>query len=203
MQLALRRTSGVPIFANGAVTGAFAAVMSQAAQRRSQNKGIVSSSESPETKANREAFQKDLNALKTDGTLSSSRTFESADAAATEVLSVTAPLSHKYGLEVAGSIWKGDGGYSYTFPVIGGEGSALLTTAYTGYHTHPSGSLMFSNQFNNHSHSGGGDAGWVATSGKPLYLGVQVGSGVSIGVCSPDSCSNFGRKGTTPSRVLQ
>ena len=119
------------------------------------------------------------------------------------MLDAAAPLSKKYGLELAGSIWKGKSGYSYTFPVIGGKGSASLTTAHIGYHTHPSGSLMFSNQFRNYSYSGGGDAGWVATSGKSLYLGVQTNSGVSIGVCSLGNCPNFGRKGTAPSRVIQ
>ncbi len=189
-------------FANGGATAAFAAVVSATASA-DQNDGTVSAGEGSDTEANRKAFQKELDALRTDGTLSSTRTFESADAAATEVLDATAPLSKKYGLEIAGSIWKGKNGYSYTFPVIGGEGSASLTTAYIGYHTHPSGSLMFSNQFRNYSHSGGGDAGWVAKSGKSLYLGVQTSSGVSIGVCSPGNCPNFGRKGTAPSRVIQ
>ena len=134
--------------------------------------------------------------------MSSARTFGSVDAAAKEVLNATAPLSKKYGLEVAGSIWKDTKGYRYTFPIIGGEGSASLTTAYIGYHTHPSGRLRFSNQI--YSYSGGsGDAGWVSSSGKPLYLGVHTSNGVNIGVCNPGNCSTIEFQGTKPSRVIQ
>lgn len=126
------------------------------------------------TAEDRAAFQKGLDALSTDRTLNPNRNFDSADAAATEVLNATAGLSKQYGLEVAGSIWKSKGGWRYTAPEIGGVGSASLTTGYIGYHTHPSGGLMFSNQFNNHSYSGGGDAGWVAASGSEgIVLGLS------------------------------
>jgi len=154
------------------------------------------------TAEDRAAFQKSLDTLSTDGTLNPNRNFDSADAAAAEVLNATAGLSKQYGLEVAGSIRKSKDGWRYTAPEIGGVGSASLTTSYIGYHTHPSGSLKFSNQFNSYT-GGPGDAGWVASSNKSLYLGVQIGKNVSIGVCSPGSCSQFGRLGTSPSRVLQ
>ncbi|WP_172676762.1 hypothetical protein, partial [Marinagarivorans algicola] len=154
------------------------------------------------TAEDRAAFQKELDALAADGTLSKYRNFKTEDAAATEVLDATAPLSKKYGLEVAGSIWKHKDGWRYTLPEIGGVGSANLTTRYIGYHTHPSGPLKFSNQFNSHT-GGPGDAGWVATSNKSLYVGVQIGGNVSIGVCDPGSCPQFGRLGTSPSMVLK
>lgn len=150
----------------------------------------------------RAALQKSIDALSADGTLSPNRSFESADAAAMEVLNATAGLSKQYGLEVAGSIWESEDGWHYTTPKIGDVGSASLTTSFIGYHTHPNGSFKFSNQFRSHT-GGAGDAGWVASSNKSLYLGVQIGGNVSIGVCSPGSCPQFGRLGTSPSRVLQ
>ena len=192
-------------FANGAQSAAIAfalnAALSQADGTVAAQK-VSAGTPGTGTAEDRAAFQKSLDALSTDGTLNPNRNFDSADAAATEVLNATAGLSKKYGLEVAGSIWKSKGGWRYTTPKIGGVGSASLTTSYIGYHTHPSGSLTFSNQFRSHT-GGPGDAGWVASSNKSLYLGVQIGSNVSIGVCSPGSCPNFGRNGTAPSRVIQ
>mgnify|MGYP001305478865 CR=1 FL=1 len=154
------------------------------------------------TEADRVAFQKELDALTTDGSLSKYRSFDNADAAATEVLDLTAPLSKKYGLEVGGNIWQDKKGWHYTIPIIGGPGSVDVPGSHIGYHTHPYGSMKFSNQFNSYT-GGPGDAGWVASSGKSLYMGVVINGSVSIGVCDPGSCSQFGRLGTSPSRVLK
>ena len=192
-------------FANGAGAAAFASLMREAAQRTGARSNVQKeNADTPGTGTaeDRSAFQKGLDALSTDGTLNPNRNFDSTDVAATEVLNATAALSKQYGLEVAGSIWKSKDGWHYTAPKIGGVGSASLTTSYIGYHTHPSGSLMFSNQFRSYL-GGPGDAGWVAISNKSLYLGVQIGNNVSIGVCSPGSCPQFGRLGTSPSRVLR
>ena len=182
--------SGVSIFKNGARTALTQYLFNEVADVAQQS-------------ANRKALQKQLDALAADGTLSSKRAFGSADAAAKEVLNATAGLSKKYRHEVAGSIWKAEDGYHYTLPEIGTFGTANLTIAYTGYHTHVGGGLIFSNQFDNYGFSGGSDADWVAQSGKSLYLGVQFSDGVRIGVCSPDNCPNFGRNGTPPSRIIQ
>jgi RHS repeat-associated protein len=185
-------------FGNGAFTAALAYVASYAAQRGSLSAGADADAVDP----NREAFQTDLDALVEDGTLSSSRKFPSADAAATEVLNVTTPLSQKYGLEASGNIIPDSiGNYGYTIPEIGGVGSSSASAGYIAYHTHPSGNLAFSNQFNNYS--GNPDTHLVAKSSRSLYLGVQINGAVRIGVCSPGSCPDYGRLGTKPSRILQ
>ena len=192
-------------FAGGLLGAAARHVMGEFSEvpAASEDPASVSAGEGTETEANRAALEKELDALRTDGTLGSSRTFETADAAASEVLSATAPLSQKYGLEIAGSIMKRESGYSYTFPKIGSEGSASISGKYIGYHTHPSGVLMFSNTTNNYRLRGGGDAGWVASTENALYLGVHTNRGVAIGVCEPGNCSKIGQHGTKPSRVLQ
>ena len=154
-----------------------------------------------ETAGNRDALQADLDALKEDGTLSRSHSFGSADEAAKSVLDVVAPLSREHGLEVAGSIFKGSGGkYHYTMPQIGGAASAELSTNWIGYHTHPDGSTIFSNQFRNAG--SGNDAAWVGRSGKSLYVGGQRSNGsVGISVCRPGSCPDYGREGTVGSVI--
>src|SRR5690606_4572250 len=150
------------------------------------------------------AFQEKLDALAADRTLNPYKTFDSADAAAAEVLNVTAPLSAEYGPEVGGNIWESDNGWRYTMPKIGGPGSVGVSTSHIGYHTHPHGDLMFSNRMNNYSGNfDGGDSSWVATANKPLYLGVQHGGAVKIGVCEPGNCSHVGIRGTRPSRIIQ
>lgn len=108
-----------------------------------------------------------------------------------------APLSRQYGLEVGGNIYLGgDGLYHYTLPTIGDSISAPINPNWTGYHTHPSGGLKFSN-----SHFGEGparDLHWVNQPGKALYLGVQQNSGVvGYSVCEPSSCFDFGRRGSS------
>ena len=117
-------------------------------------------------------------------------------------MGVTAKLSAEYGYEVGGNIYQSGDHWRYTIPKIGDQSSASVNTGFIGYHTHPSGSLMFSNRFSAFG-GGPGDANWVETSGKDLYLGIYNGSGVSIGVCSPGSCPDIGRLGTSPSRVVQ
>lgn len=149
-------------------------------------------------------MQKAIDALVTDKTLNSSKLFTSADAAAQEVLDAVTPISEKYGLEAGGNILKNGKYYSYTTPVIGGEGSVGVATHSMGYHTHPSGKLMFSNRTNNFSRSSsGGDSSWVETSQQQLYLGVMSAGAVQVGVCNPGNCSHIGFYGTSPSRVVQ
>ncbi|MCY4344935.1 MAG: hypothetical protein OXE83_15370 [Gammaproteobacteria bacterium] len=118
------------------------------------------------------------------------------------VLNAAAPLSAEHGLEVAGSIYETpEGLFRYTFPRIGEASRASLTTRYRGYHAHPSGELVFSNEFTN---TGDHDYNWVRTARKDLYLGVVGSKGaVRIGVCEYGKCSGSGRFGTDPSRVLQ
>ncbi|WP_105102103.1 Ig-like domain-containing protein [Microbulbifer pacificus] len=189
-------------FANGAATAAFAMAMSSIGRNDVQD--VHSTNGDSASAENIAAFQEELDALAADRTLNPYKAFDSADAAATEVLDVTAPLSEKYGLEVGGNIWKSKNGWRYTMPKIGGPGSVSVSTTHIGYHTHPSGDLMFSNRSNNFSGSFvGGDSSWVAKANKPLYLGVQHGGAVRIGICNPGNCSHVGRLGTPPSRVVQ
>jgi len=186
-------------FANGAAYWTFAAIIQAAATFDTTN--TVGDVEASDTTENREAFQEKLNVLVTDGTLSTKQGFETEDAAAKHVLEVTAPLSKQYGLEVGGNIYLGkDGLYHYTLPTIGHTGSVGISTRWAGYHTHPSGSLKFSN-----SHirmSSDNDLHWVNQSGKALYLGVQQSEGVGIAVCEPGRCFDIGRTGSR-GRVLQ
>lgn len=84
-------------------------------------------------------------------------------------------------------------------PKIGGPESINLPPSHIGYHTHPSGDLFFSNRTTDFT----GDSDWVEIAGKPLYLGVQHGGSVKIGVCEPGSCPHYGQFGTPPSRVIQ
>ncbi|WP_053982306.1 hypothetical protein [Marinagarivorans algicola] len=149
------------------------------------------------------AFQKELNGLVSDGVLSKHHSFKSSDAAAVEVLSVTAPLSKKYGLEVGGSIWKDKKGWHYTTPEIGSATGVGVAGGYIGYHTHTSDGLKFSNAFWPRMGAATHDAGMVSRYNQPLYLGVHYGGNTLIGVCSPGSCSATGRFGTSLSRVLQ
>ncbi|WP_444897527.1 RHS repeat-associated core domain-containing protein [Microbulbifer sp. SSSA005] len=189
-------------FANGAATAAFKVVMNSI---RQSDSGVqeVSSTAGEGSPENAEALQKELDALVADKTLNRYRSFTSPDAAATEVLDATAPLTEKYGLEVSGNIWKSKNGWHYTIPKIGGPGSADLNTGFIGYHTHPHGRLMFSNRMNNYSGDfNGGDSSWVSSAKKPLYLGVVVKGTVKIGVCDP-GCSHVGIYGTPPSRVIK
>ena len=148
---------------------------------------------------NRAGFQKALDALTSDGSLSATRNFETADAAATEVLGLTAPLSKKFGLEISGNIYKGKDGYRYTLPVIGEATTASLNPNYIGYHTHIGGRLLFSNSFTHPR--GPNDIAWINASGRALYMGVQLSTHVGITVCDL-SCSGVGQFGSA-GRVLQ
>ncbi|MDE2769211.1 MAG: RHS repeat-associated core domain-containing protein, partial [Chloroflexota bacterium] len=185
-------------FANGAVTAAFASAFAE-------REATVSSTEGDDEQANRSAFQKRLNELKRDGTLDPSKDFNTPDDAAKHVLNATAPLSAEYGLEVAGSIYETrEGLFRYTFPEIGEATHAFLTMKYRGYHTHPSGELMFSNPFSNSPNTDGNDYRWVRTARKDLYLGVVGNRGaVRIGVCEYRKCSGAGEDGSAPSRIVQ
>jgi hypothetical protein len=188
-------------FANGALTAAFAAAL-----RADWSDGSVSQTNSPTTTTGDvKAFERELRILEKNGTLNPNKKFKTIDGAATEVLSVTAPLSDKYGLEVGGNIVPNGKYYSYTSPTVGGEGTVSVGYyGVAGYHTHPSGSLMFSNKLNNYSKSlTSGDSVWVSASKLPLYLGVGTANNVQIGVCEYRNCSHAGQFGTKPSRIIQ
>ena len=192
-------------FANGALTAAFAYTLSSAVHRVLGSTMVSAGPGDGVVEPDPDAFQAELDKLVKRGILNGERTFSSVDDAALEVLNTAAPLSQKYGLEVSGNIYSNSsGGYRYTIPVIGGAGTASLNPDYIGYHTHPSGKLLFSNQFHNYSGGPGiSDMAWMATSRQALYLGVQVNNAVRIGVCSPGTCYDIGRTGTDPGRVLQ
>lgn len=190
-------------FADGAVTGAFVYLFNDSIRDRDLEK-----------------FRKAIDAKFADGTLSTSRRFETADLAAKEVLTEIAPLSKKYGFEAGGYINYdpngSDVGYYYTRPTVGTRIDVALPSRIVGagiaYHTHPSGALLFSNAQTGGQITGTGnivpnygDTAYVAKTGYPLYLGVETSTGsVAIGVCEPGSCSIYGgRAGTPPSRILE
>lgn len=138
-------------FINGAGSAAFAAALRADWGGESL---LVSDTAKTDKKGDREALQRELNKLEQNGLLSSKRKFNSPDEAAIEVLSVVAPLSEEYGLEVGGNIYKLDGKYQYTKPQIGDGISVAIPTDWIGYHTHPSGGMFFSNSF---ATAGGGN----------------------------------------------
>ena len=150
----------------------------------------------------RAELRSELDSLRKSGTLSRVRAFNTADEAAESVLNVVAPLTDKYGLEIFGNIFKGDAGkYHYTLPQIGGSISAGIDPRWMGYHTHPSGSLVFSNQF--FRAGDGNDALWVNTARKTLYVGaVRRDGSVGVAACEYGSCPNYGKDGTL-GRVIQ
>lgn len=157
-------------------------------------------------------FERDIAGLIKEGKLSpGTGLYDTPDEAAIAVLDVIAPLSGDYQLEVSGHIYQEGEKWAYTRPVVGGPGSAPLATTHIGYHTHPNGSLTFSNSGNNHSGNlNGGDAKWVQASGKDLYVGIRINNKVSIGVCSPGACPDLVRPtlhnqnpGTPPTRILR
>ena len=89
-------------------------------------------------------------------------------------------------------------------PTIGEPEYVEVNTEHTGYHTHTSGDLVFSNPFHNAQYDPkGGDAEWVNISGQPLYLGVVGPDGpVSVGICEVGKCPTTGRGGTKPTRIV-
>jgi hypothetical protein len=186
----------------------FAAHGGSEASAKPESQSLNSGTPGRGTPEARAAFEADIAALEADGTLSSTRSFATADAAAAEPLEAISPLSEKYGFEAGGKIngrqlRHGGERYFYSIPEVGGPSSIRMSPgSYGAYHSHPDGGLMFSNsQFN--AGSGSGDAGWVANHGKPVYLGVASGGRTSIGVCSPGACPTRGLLGTQPSRVVR
>lgn len=152
-----------------------------------------------------EKMQVEIDELLANKTLNTDKIFYNPDEAAKEVLNITAPISEKYGLKVGGNIIRiRKDRYSYTKPIIGGQGSVSVPTHNIGYHTHPGGPLIFSNRTNNFSQNiNGGDPTWISVAKQPLYVGVNVSGSVRIGVCNPENYSHIGRFGTSPSRVIQ
>jgi len=186
-------------FANGAVAGAFSRGFGDIARDQSVRVGGGAESESVldlSVEERQALLRTRLDEMWEAGELRTWHTFASPDAAAIEVLDLLAPLSRRFGLELAGHIRPVDGGYRYTRPQIGGATGATLNTRYTGYHTHPSGTLRFTNDdFNLGT---GNDARWVRIAGKALYLGVQSGSGaIGIAACEPGNCNVYGRTRVT------
>ncbi len=164
----------------------------------------------------KEELERELGRLFARGILDRENSYGSLDEAARAVLDILAPLSAKYGIELGGNIYEIEGRTSrrtgrvlesrfrYSIPVIGESTHVRMNTGFPGYHTHPSGDLVFSNPFYNARYDvTGGDANWVKKSGKSLYLGV-VGpdGGVLVGICEPGKCPVLGREGTQPTRVV-
>lgn len=175
------------MFANGAVTAAFASIVSEGVQ------SLNRPGPTPESKlplAQRQAgARKEIEALTTDGTLNTGKVFTGENAvndAATEVLDAVHPISEKYNLEIGGGIVKNGDGYSYTTPFPGKNGSVNLSPSgiVAGYHTHPGGDYMSQFFSNQHNSRGPGDAGWSTTYGKPLYMSHSYGGGISVRVCN-------------------
>ena len=161
-------------------------------------------------------IERELGRLTARGILDPKNKYKSRDEAARAVLEILAPLSAKYGLELGGNIMEIEGltsrrtgrvlksRFRYTMPVIGESTHVGVNTDYPGYHTHPSGDLVFSNRFDNAGYDlKGGDAEWVKESGHPLYLGVVGADGrVQVGVCEAGKCPTTGKDGTEPTRTI-
>ena len=161
-------------------------------------------------------LEDELGRLTARGILDPKNKYKSPDEAARAVLDILAPLSAKYGLELGGNIKEVKGRtsrltgrvlerrFEYTMPVIGESTRVGVSTENPGYHTHPSGDLVFSNRFYNADHDlNGGDAEWVKNSGQPLYVGVVGPDGrVLVGVCDVGKCPTFGDHGTEPTRTI-
>jgi Flp pilus assembly pilin Flp len=132
-----------------------------------------------------------------------------ADFAAKEVLNALTALAHQAQLEVGGYINKmttrsGTVYYQYTKPIVGERRSVALSPAprQIGYHTHPSGTLLFSNNYTN---PGAGDAKWVSEASNHLYVGALHDEVVKIGICEFDSACMTGppgRGGNEPTRII-
>ncbi|MEE2026137.1 hypothetical protein, partial [Alkalimonas mucilaginosa] len=111
-------------------------------------------------------------------------------------------------LEIGGYINKltapnGTAYYQYTKPMVGERRSvALPVTGQIGYHTHPTGTLLFSNTITNPT---GSDAEWVADSNNHLYVGALQGGDVKIGICEHSSACmrGIGRFGNEATREVQ
>lgn len=167
--------------------------------RSSNDDGTAIFAKDSKLESDREAFRKEIEALVTDGTLNPSRSFDSADAAAREVLTTIAPLSAKYTLEAFGNIIMDNrGAYHYSVPQIGFRDYVMIPLNNIGYHTHPFGGLVFSNLRMGSEN----DAMWVRNAKKSLYLGVKIGNKVSMGVCEYNACSPVGSGGTKPTREI-
>ncbi|MEE2026135.1 hypothetical protein, partial [Alkalimonas mucilaginosa] len=97
--------------------------------------------------------------------------------------------------------------YQYTKPIVGERRSVDLSTTprQIGYHTHPSGSLNFSNRYTHQPLGIGSDAKWVSDSNNHLYVGAIQGGDVKIGICEYESdCMNHAKEhGNPPTREIQ
>ncbi|MGH9438788.1 MAG: hypothetical protein ACRD22_13075, partial [Terriglobia bacterium] len=164
-------------FANGAISAAFQELFNHAL----------------DAAARRAELQRKLNALEESGKLSSGDTYSTRNKAAVAVLDQVAPLSHEYGYEIGGSLYTDKYGlWHYQLPTVWSSTSSSLDTDWPGYHTHPSGPLLFSNEMDSANGEKINDATWVEHSHQALYLGVELPNGhVGISVCEP-GCSLIG-----------
>ncbi len=190
-------------FRHGAYTSAFAYATSYGAGKaatafagESQGSGF--------SQENKDAVDARLSQLKQDGVLSEQHGFATEDEAAVYLSNTLAKLSSDMTIEIGTNISLGsDGLYHYSIPWSGTDIAVSIPTSSTGFHTHPSGSPIFSNRtFSASGNSYKNDAMWVSESGRSLYVGAYRNKTVYTSVCEPGRCSKVGFGGTV-GRVVQ
>ena len=142
-----------------------------------------------------QAARRAIGALIKAGVLDTNKIFtgdNALDRAAIEVLKAVHPITEKHNVEIGGLLVPRGDGVGYRAPVVGNDTMVNIgdgANASGGYHTHPGGDSVFSNQ--HHSATGGGaDAGWVDEAQRPLYMSSRSGppnGRVVIRVCNPGS----------------
>lgn len=157
----------------------------------------------------KQILTKCIKELEKKGLIKDHKLFNKPDDAALNILRTIAPLSRKFGIELAGHIIpsRTRSGrrilYKYQIPYAGEQDKVSVSSVFIAYHTHRSGSLFFSNLFNR-ANEIAIDTEWVRLSGKTLYLGVQLSGGVvGVSACEPMSkeCSTSNRGGA-PGRKI-
>lgn len=177
-------------FANGAYSVAFAAAVQVGVKQLSELNDRAPTPEQTEDLAKRKAAaEAELAKAYESGALSRSARFGSEGAAADAVLGVIQPISEKYGVEIGGFIGQDKKGYYYGMGWdVGGDHGINLGWGPNGslasYHTHPSGSPMFSL----------GDTNWVNQTGKSTYVktgAVTFGCHWGSASCNPAGAARF------------
>jgi len=156
--------------------------------------GRVASPEGSESQSNEAGAREAVNKAYEDGSLDTSKVFESRDAAAKAALNVIHPISEANNIELGGLIHASGDGFSYG-EIMFGDASSLnvgpVGNAVAGFHTHPGGAdhSYFSSRYN--SASGGlGDVGWVKKNKIPLYMSYgREGGGIGFKACRPNSAA--------------
>jgi hypothetical protein len=170
----------------------------------SASNGRSNSNDENNISERKDQLKKEILELRRSRIIDKGNNYYTPDDAARNILSIVTPLSHKYQLEIGGNIFYSKGFWHYTNPKVGESDKMEIGAYWIGYHTHPSGSLNFSNRFNNSSnHFEAGDAFWVSNNQKDLYLGVLIDGEVKIGVCEPGNCKNVSNDLTPPSRIVK